>query len=153
MSHPSPSTSPRRLRTVPAPDGTGGAGPSSCCRGFWIPKAPIAQHLIWRPKPATETRNYLKYVFSSFLGRGEEIWFPKSYCELTGALESRGPHSRHSPSAHLQWKPGVQPLRSLTQHRHPIPHPNKSQQSAPARPRDHVNILGGVPPAAMNFGD
>lgn len=51
-------------------------------RGFWILKTLIAQHLIWRLKMAMETHNYLKYVFSSFLGREEEKLVSKKLLQV-----------------------------------------------------------------------
>lgn len=101
-----------------APERTGGAGTSCFCRGFWILKALIAQHLIWRLKPAMETRNYLKYVFSSFLGREEEKLVSKKLLQVyNSSSEPRSSfhlslRSDCSPSAHgkCNINPSLQPL-------------------------------------------
>lgn len=56
---------------------------SSCfCRGVSVLKALIAQHLIWRLKTAMETHSYLKYAFSSFLGRREEKLVSKKLLQV-----------------------------------------------------------------------
>lgn len=96
-------------------------GPSCSHRGFWIPKAFIAQHPIWRLKMVLETRNYLKYVFSSFLGREEEKPVSKKL------LQVHNSPSEPRSSFHLSLQP-VLPSG------HDRLHPNPSRASAPHSP-------------------
>ena len=142
---------------APAPEGTGEAGPSCFRRGFWILKALIAQHLIWRLKTAMETHNYLKYVFSSFLGREEEKPVSKKLLQVHNSpseprslfhLSSWSDRSLAPSSMQILWS---SLWKTLTQSRHPIPYPDKSRR-APEKLRSHVNALGAVPPAATHLG-
>lgn len=120
------------LRTgAAAPEGTGEAEPSCFCRGFWILKALIAQHLIWRLKTAMETRNYLKYVFSSFLGREEEKLVSKKLQQVHNSPSEPRSLFHPSSSSPAPMASSMQTLlcslwKALTQPWHSIPHPDKS---------------------------
>lgn len=114
-----------------APEGTGEAQPSCFCRGFWILKALIAQHLIWRLKPAMETRNYLKYVFSSFLGREEEKLVSKKLQQVHNSpsepRSSFHPSSRSpAPTASSRQTLLCSLWKALVRPRYPIHYPYKA---------------------------
>lgn len=110
-------------------------GPSCFCRGVSVLKALIAQHLIWRLKTAMETHSYLKYVFSSFLGRREEKLVSKKLLQVhNSASEPRSSFhlSSRSDRSPVPMASSIQTLlcslwKTLTQSRHLISYPNKSQ--------------------------
>lgn len=95
-----------------------------------------------------ETHNYLKYVFSSFLGREEEKPVSKKIYYKVHNSPSE-PRSSFHPSSRSDCSPGkfnttpsVQPRETLAQSQHLMPDPDQSQpgqksSSKAAGPRKH----------------
>lgn len=95
-----------------------------------------------------ETRNYLKYASSSFLGREEEKLASKKLLHVDNSTESRGPgftspRGRAKDTRQASGAAPEDPRAALAFDTLP----RKSQS------RHRVNPPGGVPPAATNFGD
>lgn len=116
-------------------------------RAFWIPQALVTQHLIWRLKTAMETRNYLKYASSSFLGREEEKLASKKLLHVDNSTESRGPGftSPCGRAEDTRQASGAAPKTLTALALDTLPPKTQS--------RHHMNPPGGVPPAATNFRD
>lgn len=94
-----------------------------------------------------ETRNYLKYASSSFLGREEEKLASKKLLHVDNSTESRGPGftSPCGRAEDTRQAPGAAPKTLTTLALDTLPPKTQSKH--------HMNPPGGVPPAATNFRD